>query len=325
MDQLLEVRGLKKHFPVTAGFFKKTIGYVKAVDGVDLSIGKGETFGLVGESGCGKTTVGKLVLRLIEATEGEILFEGQDILKLDKKAMRALRKEMQIVFQDPYGSLNPRMNVGDIVAEPIRWHHLAPESEIPKRVEGLLEKVGLSKRDMTKYPHEFSGGQRQRIVIARALAVEPKLIICDEPVSALDVSVQAQILNLLKDLQNELGVAYLFVAHGMPAVRYMADRIGVMYLGKLVEVADGETLFEEQLHPYTQALMSAIPVADPDNVSQRKVLKGDVPSPMNMPQGCRFQTRCDRVCERCRLEEPQLREIRPGRLVACHLVEPETK
>ena len=323
MTSLLDIRGLKKYFPVTSGFFKKTIGYVKAVDGVDLTINRGETFGLVGESGCGKTTVGKLVLRLIEATEGEILFEGQDIRKLNKRDMRILRKEMQIVFQDPYGSLNPRMNVGDIIAEPLRWHHLASENEVTDRVALLLEKVGLSSHDMNKYPHEFSGGQRQRIVIARALAVKPKLIVCDEPVSALDVSVQAQILNLLKDLQNELGVAYLFVAHGMPAVRYMADRIGVMYLGKLVEVADGEALFKEQLHPYTQALMSAIPVADPDNVSHRKLLKGDVPSPMNMPNGCRFQTRCERACEQCRQEEPALKEVAPGRFVACHLVHSE--
>lgn len=320
MPELLEVRDLKKYFPVTGGFLKKTVGWVKAVDGVDLTIGAGETFGLVGESGCGKTTVGKLVLRLIEATSGDIRFQGRNIRDLDKKELRALRKEMQIIFQDPYGSLNPRMNIGDIVAEPLRWHRLVDESQVNGRVCKLLDMVGLNGKDMSKYPHEFSGGQRQRIVIARALAVQPKLIVCDEPVSALDVSVQAQILNLLKDLQEQLGMAYLFVAHGMPAVRFMSDRIGVMYLGKLVEVADGEALFEEQLHPYTKALMSAIPVADPDRVSKRTVLSGDVPSPIHLPKGCRFQTRCCCVCDRCRIEEPPLRQVRPGRLVACHLV-----
>ncbi len=320
MPELLEVRDLKKYFPVTGGFLKKTVGWVKAVDGVDLTIGTGETFGLVGESGCGKTTVGKLVLRLIEATSGDIRFQGRNIRDLDKKELRALRKEMQIIFQDPYGSLNPRMNIGDIVAEPLRWHRLVDESQVNGRVCKLLDMVGLNGKDMSKYPHEFSGGQRQRIVIARALAVQPKLIVCDEPVSALDVSVQAQILNLLKDLQEQLGMAYLFVAHGMPAVRFMSDRIGVMYLGKLVEVADGEALFEEQLHPYTKALMSAIPVADPDRVSKRTVLSGDVPSPVHLPKGCRFQTRCCCVCDRCRIEEPPLRQVRPGRLVACHLV-----
>lgn len=320
MPELLEVRDLKKYFPVTGGFLKKTVGWVKAVDGVDLTIGTGETFGLVGESGCGKTTVGKLVLRLIEATSGDIRFQGHNIRDLDKKELRALRKEMQIIFQDPYGSLNPRMNIGDIVAEPLRWHRLVDESQVNSRVCKLLDMVGLNGKDMSKYPHEFSGGQRQRIVIARALAVQPKLIVCDEPVSALDVSVQAQILNLLKDLQEQLGMAYLFVAHGMPAVRFMSDRIGVMYLGKLVEVADGEALFEEQLHPYTKALMSAIPVADPDRVSKRTVLSGDVPSPVHLPKGCRFQTRCCCVCDRCRIEEPPLRQVRPGRLVACHLV-----
>ena len=320
MPELLEVRDLKKYFPVTGGFLKKTVGWVKAVDGVDLTIGAGETFGLVGESGCGKTTVGKLVLRLIEATSGDIRFQGRNIRDLDKKELRALRKEMQIIFQDPYGSLNPRMNIGDIVAEPLRWHRLVDESQVNGRVCKLLDMVGLNGKDMSKYPHEFSGGQRQRIVIARALAVQPKLIVCDEPVSALDVSVQAQILNLLKDLQEQLGMAYLFVAHGMPAVRFMSDRIGVMYLGKLVEVADGEALFEEQLHPYTKALMSAIPVADPARVSKRTVLSGDVPSPVHLPKGCRFQTRCCCVCDRCRIEEPPLRQVRPGRLVACHLV-----
>lgn len=320
MPELLEVRDLKKYFPVTGGFLKKTVGWVKAVDGVDLTIGTGETFGLVGESGCGKTTVGKLVLRLIEATSGDIRFQGRNIRDLDKKELRALRKEMQIIFQDPYGSLNPRMNIGDIVAEPLRWHRLVDESQVNSRVCKLLDMVGLNGKDMSKYPHEFSGGQRQRIVIARALAVQPKLIVCDEPVSALDVSVQAQILNLLKDLQEQLGMAYLFVAHGMPAVRFMSDRIGVMYLGKLVEVADSEALFEEQLHPYTKALMSAIPVADPDRVSKRTVLSGDVPSPVHLPKGCRFQTRCCCVCDRCRIEEPPLRQVRPGRLVACHLV-----
>lgn len=320
MPELLEVRDLKKYFPVTGGFLKKTVGWVKAVDGVDLTIGTGETFGLVGESGCGKTTVGKLVLRLIEATSGDIRFQGHNIRDLDKKELRALRKEMQIIFQDPYGSLNPRMNIGDIVAEPLRWHRLVDESQVNSRVCKLLDMVGLNGKDMSKYPHEFSGGQRQRIVIARALAVQPKLIVCDEPVSALDVSVQAQILNLLKDLQEQLGMAYLFVAHGMPAVRFMSDRIGVMYLGKLVEVADGEALFEEQLHPYTKALMSAIPAADPDRVSKRTVLSGDVPSPVHLPKGCRFQTRCCCVCDRCRIEEPPLRQVRPGRLVACHLV-----
>ena len=318
-EELLRVSGLKKYFPVTRGFLKKEAGYIKAVDGVDFAIREGETFGLVGESGCGKTTVGKLVIRLLEATDGEIRFDGQDIRKLDKKELRALRGKIQIVFQDPYGSLNPRMTVGDIIAEPIRHNKLAAGKELEERVGSLLHRVGLSEKEMKKYPHEFSGGQRQRICIARALAVGPRLIVCDEPVSALDVSVQAQILNLLKELQRDLGVAYLFIAHGMPVVRYMSDRVGVMYLGRLMEVADSEELFTNQLHPYSQALMSAIPVADPDHVPQRIVLKGDVPSPMDDNPGCLFCSRCPRAAELCRKQAPQLREVAPRHFVACHL------
>lgn len=320
MEALLTVKDLSKHFPVTAGFIKRTVGHVRAVDEVSFSIGRGETFALVGESGCGKTTVGKLVLRLIEATGGEIRFDGADVRGLDKGALRAMRRRMQIVFQDPYGSLNPRMNVGDIIGEPIRWHKLCPEAEVQARIGSLLDKVGLSRREMYKYPHEFSGGQRQRIVIARALAVDPQLIVCDEPVSALDVSVQAQILNLLRDLQRELGVAYLFIAHGMPAVRYMANRVGVMYLGKLVEVAEGEALFEETLHPYTQALLSAVPEADPDRVPNRTVLKGDVPNLTQPLEGCGFYTRCSVAQESCKNQAPALREVRPRHSVSCHFV-----
>ena len=259
------------------------------------------------------------MLRLIEATSGDIRFQGRNIRDLDKKELRALRKEMQIIFQDPYGSLNPRMNIGDIVAEPLRWHRLVDESQVNGRVCKLLDMVGLNGKDMSKYPHEFSGGQRQRIVIARALAVQPKLIVCDEPVSALDVSVQAQILNLLKDLQEQLGMAYLFVAHGMPAVRFMSDRIGVMYLGKLVEVADGEALFEEQLHPYTKALLSAIPVPKVGGARKERILlKGEVSSPINPGKECRFAKRCLYACERCLQEGPPLREVSAGHFVACH-------
>ena len=287
------------------------------IENINLTIHDGEVVLICGESGCGKTTVGKLVLRLIEATSGDIRFQGRNIRDLDKKELRALRKEMQIIFQDPYGSLNPRMNIGDIVAEPLRWHRLVDESQVNGRVCKLLDMVGLNGKDMSKYPHEFSGGQRQRIVIARALAVQPKLIVCDEPVSALDVSVQAQILNLLKDLQEQLGMAYLFVAHGMPAVRFMSDRIGVMYLGKLVEVADGEALFEEQLHPYTKALLSAIPVPDIHHKKEEIILEGEVPSPLKPPKGCRFHTRCPYATERCSQEMPQLTDVGGKRKVAC--------
>ena len=319
MGELLRVTGLKKYFPVTKGFFKRQVASVKAVDGVDFSIQEGETFGLVGESGCGKTTVGKMVLRLLDATDGEIEFDGRDIRQLDKKQMCEMRKQMQIVFQDPYGSLNPRMTVHDILAEPIRKHKLASGEALEQRVVELLRRVELNEREMKKFPHEFSGGQRQRICIALALAVNPRLIVCDEPVSALDVSVQSQILNLFKELQRDLGVAYLFIAHGMPVVRYMSDRVGVMYLGRLVEVAECEELFTNQLHPYSQALMSAIPVADPDHVPNRIVLEGDVPNPIHLNPGCRFYSRCPRAGSRCQSELPELREVRPGHYVACHL------
>ena len=264
-----------------------------------------------------------MVLRLLDATDGKIIFDGRDLRKLSKSEMREMRKEIQIIFQDPYGSLNPRMTVYEIIAEPIKKHKLASGEEVTKRVVDLLNRVGLSEREMRKYPHEFSGGQRQRICIARALAVNPRLIVCDEPVSALDVSVQSQILNLLKDLQRDLGVAYLFIAHGMPVVRHMSDRVGVMYLGKLVEIADCNELFSDPLHPYSKALISAIPVADPDHKPQRIVLEGDVPNPINLNPGCRFYSRCPSACERCKVDPPQLREVCPGHYVACHFAEKE--
>lgn len=318
---LLEVKDLVKHFPIRQGIiFSKQVGAVQAVDGVSFNVNQGETLGLVGESGCGKTTTGRVILRLLEATSGEVLFEGRNVGDLPKDEMRELRKDMQIIFQDPYGSLNPRMTVGDIVGEPLHIHKLAKGADKEKRVREILEVVGLSAFHARRFPHEFSGGQRQRIGIARALAVDPRLIICDEPVSALDVSIQAQVINLLQDLQKEYGLTYLFIAHDLSVVKHISDRVAVMYLGKIVELTDKESLYREPKHPYTQALLSAIPEADPTIKKERILLKGDVPSPINPPSGCRFHTRCPKVMDICKVEEPAYVDSGDGHFVACHLV-----
>ena len=320
-EALLEVKNLVKHFPITQGvLLSKKVGAVQAVDDVRFSVQKGETLGLVGESGCGKSTTGRVILRLIEATSGEVRFDGQNILELSPKEMRELRKDMQIIFQDPYASLNPRMTVGDIIAEPLKIHGMAKGRERQKRVQELLDVVGLAAYHARRYPHEFSGGQRQRIGIARALAVKPKLIICDEPVSALDVSIQAQVINLLQDLQKEFGLTYLFIAHDLSVVKHISDRVAVMYLGKIVELADKNELFDNPLHPYTQALMTAIPVPDPTYKRERIILQGDVPSPINPPRGCRFHTRCPKAMDICKAEEPEYREVGLKHWAACHLL-----
>ena len=316
---VLEVRDLKKHFPIYAGLLQRAAGTVFAVDGVSFSIQPGETLGLVGESGCGKSTVGRTVLRLIEPTAGSIKVEGRDITHLNKTELRPYRREMQIIFQDPFSSLDPRMSAGDIVAEPMRVHGAGSGREVRKRVVELFERVGLRAAQMENYPHQFSGGQRQRIGIARALALQPKLIIGDEPVSALDVSIQAQVLNLMMDLQRELGLAYLFISHNLAVVEHISHRIAVMYLGRIVEYTDKHTLFVRPLHPYTESLLLAVPVPDPGVKRQKRVLQGDVPSPIKPPSGCHFHTRCPYVVERCRVEVPPLREVRTGQLVACHL------
>nr|WP_037622728.1 dipeptide ABC transporter ATP-binding protein [Streptomyces aureus] len=320
-EVLLRVQGLQKHFPIRKGVLQRQVGAVKAVDGIDFEVRKGETLGVVGESGCGKSTMGRVITRLQDPTGGTIEFEGRDITRLSASKMRPMRRDIQMIFQDPYGSLNPRHTIGSIVSAPFRLQNVEPEGGVKKEVQRLLELVGLSPEHYNRYPHEFSGGQRQRIGIARALALKPKLVVADEPVSALDVSIQAQVVNLMDDLQSELGLTYVIIAHDLSVVRHVSDRIAVMYLGKIVELADRTSLYEAPMHPYTKALMSAVPVPDPKRrgaKSERILLRGDVPSPIAPPSGCRFHTRCWKATQVCKTTEPPLIELRPGQRVACH-------
>ncbi len=319
MDPLVEVRDLKKYYPVKKGVWARESATLRAVDGVSFEIQRGETLGLVGESGCGKSTVARLILRLVEPTAGEVYFDKTPVFRANKDELRKLRRKMQIVFQDPYSSLNPRMPVEEIVGEGLTIHGLARGKEKKERVAALLEMVGLGREHMGRYPHEFSGGQRQRIGIARALAVGPEFLIADEPVSALDVSIQAQVINLFEDLQKELGLTYLFIAHDLRVVKHISDRVAVMYLGRIVELAEGNELYRNPLHPYTQALLSAIPVTDPQTKRKRMLVEGDPPSPIHIPPGCRFHPRCPKRFEPCDQEEPVLREVAPGHWVSCHL------
>lgn len=316
---LLEVNNLVKHFPIKGGWFGKPKNFVRAVDGVSFFIRNGETLGLVGESGCGKSTTGRTILRLHEPTAGQVIFDGTDLCTLRSEELRKRRKDLGIIFQDPYSSLNPRMTVGDIIGEPLLVQGMTNVRERTERVHAMLEEVGLAPYHYRRFPHEFSGGQRQRIGIARSVIYSPKLIICDEPVSALDVSIQSQVLNLLKDLQIKRNLTYLFIAHNLSVVKHISDRVGVMYLGKIVELASSKDLYANPTHPYTQALLSAIPHADPDIKMDRLRLKGDVPSPVNPPSGCRFHPRCHVAIDRCKQEDPEWREIRPDHFVACHL------
>lgn len=320
-EPLLEVRHLKKHFDIRGGVFGRKIGEVKAVDDISFTVHKGEILGIVGESGCGKSTTGKAILRLIEPTAGEIKFEGQDITLINAEDMRMLRRDMQIIFQDPYASLNPRHTVEKIVGEPLLVHGETNVTKRKKRIRELLEVVGLSAYHASRYPHQFSGGQRQRIGIARALANHPKLIICDEPVSALDVSVQSQILNLMDELRDTFNLTYVFIAHDLSVVKHISDRVGVMYLGRMVELTNKQTLYDDPKHPYTQALLSAVPMPDPDIERERIILKGDVPSPANPPPGCPFHTRCPQAMDICKNVKPQFKEIDDNHFVACHLYE----
>jgi oligopeptide/dipeptide ABC transporter ATP-binding protein len=320
---LLEVKNLVKYFPIKGGLLQRTVAQVKAVDDVSFVVKEGETLGLVGESGCGKTTIGRTILRLTPATKGGVFFQGKDVFKAGGGEMKALRKNMQIIFQDPYSSLDPRMPVGESIGEGLMVHGMRDTKQRSAVVMEMLKKVGLEDYHARRYPHEFSGGQRQRIGIARALALRPKFIVCDEPVSALDVSIQSQVLNILKDLQTEFGLTYLFIAHNLSVVEHISDRVGVMYLGKMVELTDRESLFADPLHPYTKALLSAIPIPDPTVKRERMILQGEIPSPVNPPKGCRFHPRCPFAVDKCKSVEPQFKELKPGHFVACHVAEDE--
>lgn len=319
-EVILRVENLKKYFPIKGGFFSKTIGNVKAVDGVSLEVRKGETLGIVGESGCGKSTTGRAILQLLKPTGGKVYFKDQDLSKLSKKEMRALRPKMQLIFQDPYSSLNPRMTVGQIIGEALIDHKMATKENLREKVLEVMDLCGLAEYQIDRFPHEFSGGQRQRIGIARALALDPEFIVADEPVSALDVSIQAQIINLLVKLQKEKGFSYMFISHDLSVVEHLCQRVGVMYLGSMVELADKDELFDNPLHPYTKALLSAIPIPDPTIKRDRIILTGDIPSPANPPNGCKFHTRCPYATDKCKKEAPEYREIKEGHFVACHRV-----